>query len=126
MTQRLQPAQKTFISYNRGTVPARKVLTADVFRIGVVKCNVSIPLCITQIPVITSKTTLCFCHRPVFGWKMIIIRLLQNLKNQGKMLLLAEVLKYYRIFITLKVWVLVLCCISNRLYSHCGNKLAVS
>lgn len=34
------------ISYNRVTVPAPKVLTADVFRIGVVSCNVSISLCL--------------------------------------------------------------------------------
>jgi hypothetical protein len=46
MTQRLLSAQKTFISYNRVTVPAPKVLTADVFRTGVVECNVSIPLCL--------------------------------------------------------------------------------
>ena len=34
---------------------------------------------------------------------MIIIRFLQNFKNQGKMLLLAEGLKYYKIFVTVKM-----------------------
>ena len=34
---------------------------------------------------------------------MIIIRFLQNLKDQGIVLLFAEIMKYYKVFITVKV-----------------------